>query len=147
MEASPWERLSSPAGTASRTPPRGTPLSVSSLFLLFRRSVEAAEECRHLAPVVRPPRGGKCNAEDPAVPPGRNPAVEQRHHPVIVPPAEKPPDALPQRKDRLGELVLHERVRPPVAHRPDAGRGHGVGRGGERQLVDDDAPQGGAWNV
>src|SRR6266849_7572440 len=77
----------------------------------------------------------------PAVALGPQPRIEHRHDAAIAPVTDQPAEPLLKRENRERHLVFVERHPPSRLDGFDARRGDGITRGGEWQLVDNDAAQ------
>src|SRR5262245_28684070 len=70
---------------------------------------------------------------------GDDPGVEDREHAAVGRAADQPPQPLFQGDDRLGDRVAVKAVSAVTIDVALPRADHGVGRDGERQLVDDHA--------
>jgi len=79
--------------------------------------------------------------EDASVALALDAGVEQHEHAAVLERADEAAEALFQRDDRAGHLVVEEGVASGGGHRVHACLDDGVGGNGEGQLVDDDATE------
>src|SRR5215510_14309693 len=105
----------------------------------FRLTVYGAEKTLDVFNLTRDARRRQALQELLSVALGDDPWVEDREHATVSRAAYQPSQPLFQRDDRRRDRVAVKAVSAVIIDVALAGADHGVGRHGERQLVDDHA--------